>query len=1234
MNRPFRILSCLLLLTCTAGMSHAAIDENGNRFVYLAGTENVGNSYSNSLPIASEAEQWASNRMFETSPGSNVYEITKDISTLAWGRWIRFYSDLADDIPEGQEHQAYNMNLIQPASARDTRLYPLPNGILYTTEVAQTKYSQATGCFELPTSGTYRIRLDLNDNSMTAIPQDTYLAVVNETFDKSRLHEYPAIGNLANYYPAGDLSFSIYAAFDNTWMQPKTADFAILSTGENIAFRTTIGSPEPGELFKVPDWTGGVLIGHSFNLSGTATATGKISILPDDTDLPIDRDRIIIQTPWQSFTPDNSSSNVALSCFPALTANGDGSYSGSLYVPAGHFRLRLIDAIDSAADHLSIIAPPGGTDRELNAVGGVAYSSADILNDTEAGYWTFNDVRGWDGGYVNITFTRDARNSVKFEWNSTEASPNTQLYVIGTPNDWRIDESSIILLPTTKGGFYGSFEAEASNLIFRFYSALGDWESNTYGSIVDDMVGDTWDASEEYTHYANCIAGKGNYQIDNWPGGTLYAYVDLKDASVRFSTSPMADVGDIINPEDIKQFYLYNNGQYTEFERSPNGLYTADIYSADYNAGLNFRIFTKKLPITTEEPEWGGSYSLAPISDAPAEFDQFNVAEIAYTNRDEVTTDGGTPFRVAEGANGYRFKLALDADANTLYVERLDHQIILYGDITDGEIPTYSTRENFRNTIINPTGAPVTVPAGNTRVAALRSFAYAPAKLPELTSYPVNPADSCAITMDRIGVSLMYENYVEIQNWKGGKLFIAPGFIFAPSIINELTASKYDQQGWAQESITSTQPGSGIFKGTMHFDGKTSFSFNKNIDEQHVLWFGPIITMPGVGYPKPIFDGCQNIITENGEASAQIGISGFSFLLPALTGTGDLDYTLDLNAGTLSVSVPRTSEGQIYEVVSDNDSSIDGAVAYPSQEKNDAVVVTATADNANSTEDRTIEFNFTSPDGSSIYPAEESDTEITFDESGTWQGKFTSRKTMAKSRAAARRAAAAQSAWLMNIPAGQASSLAIMLDEATSTITVASSAHNKGFFIIPTTTLYNQKMIENIESLKQDMLRPTEEEGVYEGYMHLTAPSADTPVNFVISRGIDGTGSLSRAFTSQALNVIEKDDVDETIVTEMSYSSYLELCTSFDTIKFRYDAPAQTLTASYDPSGVEQMAVNGLSIYLCHGGITVESDAETAIAIYTLTGQMAAYRNIAPGTNFIQLPAGFYITEGRKILVR
>lgn len=1231
MNRPFSILSCLLLLTCTAGMSHAAIDENGNRFVYLASSENGVNS--NSLPIASEAEQWASNRMYETSPGSNVYEITKDISTLVWGRWIRFYSDLATGVPEGQESQAYNMNLIQPACGHDIRLYPRPNGTLYTTEVAQTKYSSSTGCFELPTSGKYRIRLDLNDNSMTAIPQDTYLALVNESLDKNRLYEYPALGSIANHYPAGDLSFGIYSAFDDTWLLPETETMADLSTGENISIRTKNGGSDPEGLFRVAGWTGGVIIGQYFYISGD-TGYGQISILPDNTDYPLDTDRIIIQTPWQSFAPDNSSSNAALSCFPALTSNGDGTYSGSLYVPAGNFRLRFISAIDGDTGKLTLIAPPGGADRELNAVNGVAYSSADILNDTEAGYWTYNDVRGWNGGYVNITLTRDARTSVKFEWTSSEQSANDQLYVIGTPNNWDITESPIILRPTTEGGFYGSFDAEAGTLMFRFYSALGNWESNSYGPVVEDMVGDSWDAAAEYTHIAGCIAGKGNYQIFNWPGGTLYAYVDLANASVRFSTSPMSDVGDIVDPADIRHFYLYNNGQYTELEKSPNGLYTADLYSPDYNAGLNFRIFTRKLPISAEEPEWGGSYSLAPVSDLPAEFDEFNVAEIAYTNRDEVTTDGGTPFRVAKGENGYRFKLALDMVNNMLYVERLDHQIILYGDITDGKIPTYSTRKNFRNTIINPTGASMTFPAGTTRFAALRSFAYAPAQLPEFPSFPVNPSDGCVVTMDQIGVSQMFDNYIEIQNWKGGKLFIAPGYIFNPASISELTAYKYNRTDWAEESITPTQPGSGIFKGRMHFDGKSGLLFEKKIDDQHLLQIGAITTMAGIGWSRPIFDGCQNIITENGEASAQIGISGFAFNFPALIGAGELDYTLDLNEGIFSVSVPQMSQGQIYEVVSDNDSSIDGAVAYPSQGKDDAVVVTATADNTDSTEDRTIEFNFTSPDGSSIYPAEESDTEITFDESGIWQGKFASRKSMAKSRAAARRAAAAQSAWLINIPAGQASSLAIMLDEATSTITVTSSAHNKGFFIIPTAALSNQNAIENIESLKPDMLRPTEEEGVYEGFMHLTAPSPDTPVTFVISRGIDGTESLVSVFTSQVLDVREKDDVAETLVAEMTYSSYLELCTSFDTIKFRYDAPEQLLTVSYAPSGVEQIAVKGLSIYPCNGGIRVESNEETVITIYTLTGQTAACRNIVPGTNYIQLPAGFYITGGRKILVR
>lgn len=77
---------------------------------------------------------------------------------------------------------------------------------------------------------------------------------------------------------------------------------------------------------------------------------------------------------------------------------------------------------------------------------------------------------------------------------------------------------------------------------FRFYKALGDWETNSIGSQVDDqpitvdMSGEG--ASMSYT--GSCVNGKGSWQISNFPaeGGWMKITVNLKSMQVTFENAP------------------------------------------------------------------------------------------------------------------------------------------------------------------------------------------------------------------------------------------------------------------------------------------------------------------------------------------------------------------------------------------------------------------------------------------------------------------------------------------------------------------------------------------------------------------------------------------------------------------------------------------------------------------------------------------------------------------------
>lgn len=91
----------------------------------------------------------------------------------------------------------------------------------------------------------------------------------------------------------------------------------------------------------------------------------------------------------------------------------------------------------------------------------------------------------------------------------------TQFYLVGTPNNWDIMHSDYVLPRGEDGSYTGTFEI-GEYPYFRFYSELGDWDSNSIGaSYIDENY------MEELPYYGYAYAGKGNWVLPNWPGGFI-----------------------------------------------------------------------------------------------------------------------------------------------------------------------------------------------------------------------------------------------------------------------------------------------------------------------------------------------------------------------------------------------------------------------------------------------------------------------------------------------------------------------------------------------------------------------------------------------------------------------------------------------------------------------------------------------------------------------------------------
>lgn len=1360
MKKTFTLLWCLLMMTLTTGYSYAATDEAGNRFIYLAGIENTLNeNYLHEYPILANAEYWESNKMYETAPGSNIYEIVKSTNDLCWGRWFRFYYDLAD-LDQENMGWAYQMNVIQP-SHDGTTLEAATSGVFYSTDMSVSKVADLNSTWVAPKDGTYRFRVDLNTNRLTLIPENAYVSVINDessNFDDQRLMTLPSERNMNEYVPAGDLKFRIYNLFNDNWLNPATTTDAALVPGEYVKL-TTIGSRTKGLPFSVADWKGGILKGwgisdnggyvtikpevveekftpmdldaiyiagdnngwtitavpresgseaiykielpagtsqfklltggewgadeigsnnftntidngiltyelliknggglfnNTFDTPTTEPMTMTVNLTQGTLSLPavptllltsaseivkIDRDQLFIQTPYRTFAPWKDCSDVVLGSFPALKKNADGTYSGSLWIDEGQFKLRFIQTLNEKGTPNTVIAPPTGADRELPFNDGNVYSSAANLPENEAGYWTLdeNTARYFNGGNVKFTVTPGATPKVDIEIPSMKRTQSECLYLIGDLNDWYITDGSLKLYPTDTEGYYGQFDVTPGDHRFRFYNQLGDWETGSYG----DLTNDFWSVGQEDPHYGYCMQGKGNYEIINWPGGTLYVYVNIFNGYTIFSQNPISEAGNLIDPSTVKHVYAYINGQYKELTKDPDGLYSNQGYfGGTTNGECEFRLFTRIPAMSTDEPEWAGSYALSASSTEAADFDDCYVAELTFTEKDGVNTDGANPFIFKASPYIYQYNIAVDLENNKVYVEQLNNHRIIYGGITDGKVPTYATRSEFKDFYIAPRGSLLDIPAGKFNFVLVDNLSSANENYLNNTPNTYDLSEGYAWTGNDYGYSLLRNNLSEVTDWAGGKAIIAESYLTDLSKLGDLTVYFGNYEKMQETTVSPTAPGSLIYEGKVTFNGGASMDFVafNNLERQLVISSNASYPL-GTGYNNILNDGEQYFLPVNGTATGNVGFAtSISIQFPSLVGTGELSYRLDLNDRTLTVNIPEANEGSIYEVVSDEDSDLDGLIGYPSTSQEDAVVLSASAGDITSTDDQETAFNLTSPEGSVIVPAGGNDVNIEFDENGCWSGSYTTRPAAAAGRKALRRVASQQATWHFNIPAGMTSNITMMVDEANSRLVINSSAHNKGFYILHSNDPYHldYRGIEDLDRMTASILSPVSD-GIYESEYTIPDYEEGKPVYIVLAKDCMFHSGISPIIYNSNVAEISEEKPSADILAQASFGcSHIQIISPSPVVKLRFDSKEYNLNVSYDKSGVENVSLDNdlLTVQPSTGCITVTASREATVAVYTITGQLVTLTTVPAGTTTLDLPAGLYIVNSTKLYVR
>jgi len=1335
-------------MTVAVFVANAATDEAGN-FIYF---HDLTSGYY--PPQTQYEDAWENNKMYETAPGSNIYETTFN----AYMSYICFYYDLADGLPDGYS-DAFRMNVIQPLSNNYGSINIAGNSNVYmATDVVKLPVSQNVGRWSLPSGGNYRLRLDLNEMKFYAIPEGTVLILVNDNSlpDLNRIADYTEFENINNYFlPGGDLTIRLYDLYNDKWLNP--ANDNRLSPIISACLEHT-ASDRIGEPYIIADWKGGVLrngskfypdtyyldilpdtvseptykpispevvyvigdfnywnefqpvtrqegtdatytiefpsgtkdfkmllnniwgaaeigsdgnvsvsgdnkvigvrIAETGNLSNSSFASALTSpvtatlnltkgtftfpadtqidipkVMPEGSIPPVNRDALFVVTPYDSFTPWKGCSDAVLSSFQSLAKQSDGTYSGYITTPSGKFALHFISELNEKGTPNTVIAPPEGNDRELTFADGKAYSSAEILPADEARYWWGTNSLGLT---VLATVTLGNSPSVEFDFGGIPAN-TSEIYLIGEPQYWDINDGSMPLKLTSNGGYYGAYDIAAGETTFRFYSALGDWERNSLGSGPVDNTAIVWDASDGQNFNYNFMIGKGSYNVINWPGGTMYMYLNPADMTVKLSSNPIPEAGEVGAPLTEK-IYLYDNSGYTEMKKK-NGLYTAQFWISSEYADL--RLFTKKLPISPEEAQWAGSYALCSPDTEPLVFDDLDVAETTFVNQDYVTTEGGNPFRIKNpsgGKNSYYCDIAVDLENKKIYIERLDQAYYLCGGISDNKFPTYATREEFRKFRIPHSGGILDVPAGKLDFFFCKSIADGFQQGYETVNAVFN--DGLAYSNNSF-YGWAYQ-HVTSPDWQGGKLFISPASMLDMSTVDNIKAFTINSNDWngVWTDMAQTTPGSLIFKGKVPFVENINpglyFLLRENTVDYSTIQvtLNPNVEGNNRGEVPYNIDNI-NLIPENGTMTGKMAFNRpYSFSLPSLVGSGNMDVTVDLNTMTLTAVVAPENEGSVYEAVAGEGNTLDGVRAYPSTKQEGAVVLSTQIDD---TTDENLGFNFTDSHGNVIIPASGTTTPVEFDSNGIWTGPFTKTAAPAAGRQAVRAAASQDAKWVLSMPEGKTGNVNMLIDETNNKLTIVSSAHNKGYFIINGQAKCG---IEYIADMKRNLLTETGN-GIYEGDIDIPE-NATEGYNIQLVSDSEGSIGIFTPLTTGIMSTFDLTGHDE--ASQGAYPADPYFYPNIWTIKapagnlhLRFDSKSRVLTANRGGAGVENVAADRdatISITPGEGRVTITTPAATHVDIHTVAGQLVKSIDIPAGTTVIDLPAGLYIVNHTKLLVR
>lgn len=210
--------------------------------------------------------------------------------------------------------------------------------------------------------------------------------------------------------------------------------------------------------------------------------------------------------------------------------------------------------------------------------------------------------------------------------------------------------------------YSGTFEVNAGDAMFRFYTALTGWDADSYGAQEEDNPVDCEFTDGEFV--GDLVKGKGSYNFPAWEGGEMTITVNMAIEG-KYTVTIYAGAVDTTPAEVI--YMCGNNTNWAEpsadnepkydswklSDKEHNGVYTATFSNIPVNAddGNCYFRFYKTLS------GWGAAQWASPTGDNY----ELILGEAAPTAEGE-----GCFVLTAPGDNSYVF--TVDSNTNTLTV--------------------------------------------------------------------------------------------------------------------------------------------------------------------------------------------------------------------------------------------------------------------------------------------------------------------------------------------------------------------------------------------------------------------------------------------------------------------------------------------------------------------------------------------------------------------------------------